>query len=101
MRFFFGFLSGVLGALAGWFPLALLVINLTPDRDLGTVVMAFFVIGPVGGVIGFGIGLWLFKTLGLVRDPAGTDISRPYAIATLSVAGAMALGTWYEYFGAP
>ncbi len=101
MRFVFGFLSGVLGALLGWFPLALLVINLTPDRDLDTVVMAFFVIGPIGGVIGFGIGLWLFKKLGLVRDAVGTHVSRPYAIAILAIAAAMALWSWYEYFRSP
>jgi hypothetical protein len=103
MRFLFGFLSGALGAIAVWFPLGLLVINLTPDRDLDTVVMAFFVIGPVGGVIGLCIGLWLFTKLGLVRAPADavpakTHVSRPFAIAIVAIAGAMAWWSWYEYF---
>ncbi len=106
MRLLFGFLSGALGAIAGWFPLGLLVINLTPDRDLDTVVMAFFVIGPVGGVIGLCIGLWLFTKLGLVRAPAadgrpGPHVSRPFAIAILAIAGGMACWSWYEFFGSP
>jgi len=118
MRFLFGFLSGALGAIAGWFPLGLLVIDLTPDRDLDTVVMAFFVIGPVGGVIGLCIGLWLFTRLGLVRAPAApagaapaaaapagaaakTHVSRTFAIAVLAIAGSMASWSWYEYFRSP
>jgi hypothetical protein len=106
MRYLFGFLSGALGAIAGWFPLGLLVINLMPDRDLDTVVMAFFVIGPVGGVIGLCIGLWLFTKLGLVRAPAadgrpGPHVSRPFAIVILAIAVGMACWSGYEFFGSP
>jgi hypothetical protein len=101
MRLVFGLLSGILGAVLGWFPIALLVINLTPDRDLGTVVMAFFVIGPIGGVIGFCVGLWLFKKRGLIHVPAGMQVSRPYAIAILAIAAGMALWSWVEYVRSP
>jgi hypothetical protein len=51
MRFIIGFLSGVLGMLAGWAGLAALVISLAgPDRDGGLAMGAFFNIGPIGGI---------------------------------------------------
>jgi len=54
MRFILGFLSGVIGLLAGWFGLAALVIGLSgPDRDGGVAMGAFFNIGPIGGLVGF------------------------------------------------
>ena len=67
MRIALGFLSGVVGMLAGWFGLAFLVIALAgPDRDGGVAMGAFFNIGPLGALIGFGIGVWLFVKFGLV-----------------------------------
>ena len=54
MRVFLGFLSGLVGALAGWIGLALLVASLAgPDRDGGIAMGAFFNIGPIGGLVGF------------------------------------------------
>jgi hypothetical protein len=109
MRFVLGLLSGVLGMLAGWLSLGILVINLNAaGRDLGTVMMAFFEIGPVGGLIGFIIGVLLFTRLGLVRAPAtprpgavgaraGTHISRSLAIAILALAGGAAWWGWHEF----
>jgi hypothetical protein len=65
MRFIMGFLSGVLGLLAGWIGLAALVIALAgPGRDGGIAMQAFFVIGPIGGVVGFVAGVLLFVKLG-------------------------------------
>src|SRR3977135_3748427 len=71
MRVGLGFLSGVVGMLAGWFGLAFLVIALAgPDRDGGVAMGAFFNIGPFGGLIGFGVGVWLFAKFGLVAQGA-------------------------------
>jgi hypothetical protein len=68
MRFIVGFLSGILGALAGWFGLAMLVVSLAgPDRDGGIAMGAFFNIGPFGGFIGFVAGVLLFMKFGLVK----------------------------------
>lgn len=73
MRVVLGFLSGVLGMLAGWFGLAFLVVALAgPDRDGGIAMGAFFNIGPIGAVIGFGIGVWLFVKFGLVAERAAS-----------------------------
>jgi hypothetical protein len=68
MQFIIGFLSGVLGMLAGWAGLAALVIALAgPDRDGGIAMGAFFNIGPIGGFVGFIAGVLLFIKIGLVR----------------------------------
>lgn len=68
MRFVVGFVSGVLGMLAGWFGLAMLVIALAgPDRDGGIAMGAFFNIGPIGAVVGFVAGVLLFIKIGMVR----------------------------------
>ena len=51
-------LSGVVGMLAGWFGLAFPVIALArPDRDAGVAMGSFFNIGPLGALIGFGVGV--------------------------------------------
>ena len=69
MRFIIGFLSGILGALAGWFGLAMLVISLAgPDRDGGIAMGAFFQIGPIGGIVGFIAGVVLFAKFGMVSQ---------------------------------
>jgi hypothetical protein len=71
MRIVLGFLSGVVGMFAGWFGLAFLVIALAgPDRDGGVAMGAFFNIGPLGALIGFGVGVWLFVKFGLVAQGA-------------------------------
>src|ERR1700733_12951816 len=71
MRIVLGFLSGVVGMLAGWFSLAFLVIALAgPDRDGGVAMGAFFNIGPLGALIGFGVGVGLFVKFGLVARGA-------------------------------
>jgi hypothetical protein len=117
MRFVLGFLSGLLGMLAGWFALAILVASLAgPDRDGGIAMGAFFEIGPVGGVVGFVIGVWLFIKKGIVREGvsppdaalptaaarlARTRISRPFAIAILALAGGLAWLGWYELIRSP
>src|ERR1700722_3913367 len=100
MRFILGLLSGLLGMLTGWFALAILVISLAgPDRDGGIAMGAFFEIGPIGGLVGFVIGVWLFIKKGIVRERASpadaalpiaaarlarTRISRPFAVAILA-----------------
>jgi hypothetical protein len=78
MRFILGFLSGVLGMLAGWFALAFLVVTLGgPDRDGGLAMGAFFNIGPIGGLAGFVAGVWLFIKFGLVsRGPSSPAAER-------------------------
>ena len=123
MRFIIGFLSGVLGMLAGWAGLAFLVVSLAgPDRDGGIAMGAFFQIGPIGGVIGFIVGVWLFIKLGMVRAPAvaaaanadadakqpdvisppvRTHISRPFAIAVVATVGVLAWIGWYELIRSP
>src|SRR5262245_46596837 len=69
MRIILALLSAALGALAGWFALAMLVIALAgPDRDGGIAMGAFFNIGPVGAVAGLIAGVWLFIRIGLVRN---------------------------------
>src|ERR1700756_1827169 len=69
MRIVLGFLSGLVGMFAGWFGLAFLVIALAgPDRDGGVAMGAFFNIGPLGALIGFGVGVWLFVKFGLVAQ---------------------------------
>jgi hypothetical protein len=117
MRFILGFLSGVLGMLAGWAGLAFLVISLAgPDRDGGIAMGAFFQIGPIGGVVGFIAGVWLFIWKGIVREkpsstgslqpagedrPARTRISRPFAVVILVLAGSLAWWGWYEFIRSP
>src|SRR3979409_1982402 len=121
MRIVLGFLSGVVGMLAGWSGLAFLVISLAgPDRDGGLAMGAFFNIGPLGGLVGFGIGVWLFVRFGLVArgapfpcapsaEPASAPpsgarvaavtprISRPFAVVVLAIVGGLAWWAWYEF----
>ncbi len=117
MRIILGILSGVLGMLAGWLGLAVLVMNLSgADRDGGIAMGAFFQIGPIGGLMGFVAGLMLFMKFGLFRHaasssdtvPAGasraptrTRISRPFASFVLVVSGGLAWWGWYEFIRSP
>src|SRR3954465_9303637 len=125
MRIVLGFLSGVVGLLAGWSGLAFLVISLAgSDRDGGLAMGAFFNIGPLGGVIGFGIGVWLFVRFGLVARraslpvepdsapasasrpgavaaPAPPRISRSFAVVVLAIVGGLAWWAWYEFIRSP
>jgi hypothetical protein len=125
MRIVLGFLSGILGMLAGWFGLAFLVVALAgPDRDGGIAMGAFFNIGPVGALIGFGVGVWLFIRFGLVAPsvpaatasssepasasspavtvaPAKARISRSFAVVVLAIAGGLAYWAWYEFLRSP
>ncbi len=125
MRIVLGFLSAVLGMLAGWFGLAFLVVALAgPDRDGGTAMGAFFNIGPFGALIGFVAGVWLFARYGLVAQgaaaasapssapasaslpaiavaPAKARISRPFAGVILAIVGALAWWAWYELIRSP
>ena len=126
MRIVLGFLSGVIGMLAGWFGLAFLVVALAgPDRDGGIAMGAFFNIGPLGAVIGFGVGVWLFVKFGLVAQnapfatapssgPASASspavtvapatariISRPFALVVLAIVCGLAWWTWYEFIRSP
>src|SRR3954468_18860676 len=76
MRLILGLFSALLGALAGWSALAALVIALAgPDRDGGIAMGAFFNIGPLGALIGFAVGIWLFVKFGLVAQRAPSVIS--------------------------
>src|SRR5215510_3715150 len=105
MRFVLGFLSALLGALAGWSGLAALVVMLAgPDRDGGIAMGAFFDIGPIGGVAGLIAGIWLFMRFGMVRDAAlpsaaenadnvprrAARLSLPFAIPVLLIAAGLA-----------
>lgn len=111
MRVFLGFLSGLVGALAGWIGLALLVASLAgPDRDGGIAMGAFFNIGPIGGLVGFAAGVWLFIRAGVVSASVAspdaataprTRISRSYAIVLLVVVGGIGWWTWYELIRSP
>jgi hypothetical protein len=117
MRFIIGFLSGVLGLLAGWFALAALVISLGgPDRDGGVVMGAFFNIGPLGGLVGFVAGVLLFIKIGTIAQgpsssdaerpgaapaPRRTRVSRPFAVVVLLIVGGLAWWGWYELIRSP
>ncbi len=127
MRLILGFLSGVVGMLAGWAGLAILVVALAgPDRDGGIAMGAFFTIGPIGAVIGFAAGIFLFVKFGLVarpmapegQQPAGAEpasapppgvavtpgarrISRSFAAVLLAIVGTLAWWGWYEFIRSP
>lgn len=116
MRFILGFLSALLGALAGWSALAALVIMLAgPDRDGGIAMGAFFDIGPIGGVVGLIAGIWLFVRFGLVRNAAppaaaetsdaaphrATRPSYPFAATVLLAVAILGYWGWYEFIRSP
>lgn len=115
MRFIIGFLSGVLGTLAGWFGLAMLVISLSGhDQDGGIAMGAFFNIGPIGGVAGFIAGVLLYVKFGIKREPpaaeagapgapppARTRVSRPFAIVVVAIVAGLAWWGWYELIRSP
>jgi hypothetical protein len=129
MRFILGFLSGVIGLLAGWCGLAALVIGLAgPDRDGGLAMGAFFNIGPIGGLVGLVAGVLLFVKKGMVSQkglvsrkglvsqglsspdaarsdavpaPPPTRVSPPFAVAVLVLAGGLAWWAWYELIRSP
>jgi hypothetical protein len=72
-------------------------------------------IGPIGGLVGFIAGVWLFIKIGVVHDSAPspdaeqsgastrpqTRISRPFAGAVLVLAGGLAWWAWYELIRSP
>lgn len=115
MRFIVGFVSGVLGMLAGWFGLAMLVISLAgPDRDGGVAMGAFFNIGPIGGLIGFVAGVLLFIKIGMIAQarpladaegvdaaPARTRVSPLFAVPVLAIAAGLGWWAWYELIRSP
>ena len=129
MRFIIGFLSGVLGLLAGWAGLAALVVALAgPDRDGGIAMGAVFNIGPIGGLIGFVAGVLLFVKIGMVAQrtspaqapsspdversdaasalapvpaPARTRVSPIFAVAVLAITAGLAWWGWYELIRSP
>jgi hypothetical protein len=113
VRVTLGFLSGVVGMLAGWVGLAFLVIALAgPGRDGGVAMGAFFGIGPIGAVIGFAVGIFLFVKFGLVARPVAPAsgvavapvagrISRPFAAVLLVIVGTLAWWGWYEFIRSP
>jgi hypothetical protein len=103
MRYVLGFLSGVLGGLAGWAGLAFLTVALSGPPgpgDEGAMAMgAFFDIGPIGGLIGFVAGAWLFFRFGVARQ--SKRISRPVAAAVVAVCGLLAFWGWWEFIRSP
>jgi hypothetical protein len=117
MRFIIGFLSGVLGLLAGWAGLAFLVIGLAgPDRDGGIAMGAFFQIGPLGGLLGFIAGVVLFIKFGMKSkavpspdaEPASAPTDSPkshaspaFAVVVLLITGGLAWWAWYELIRSP
>lgn len=120
-----GFLSGVVGMLAGGAGLAFLFVALAgPDRDGAIAMGAFATVAPVGAVIGFGVGVFLFVRFGLVARPAAPavalpsgpagappvgaavtpkarPISRPFAAVLLVIVGGLAWWGWYEFIRSP
>lgn len=95
MRVIFGFLSGLLGMLAGWFGLAFLIVGLSGrDPDGGTAMGAFFNIGPIGGIAGFILGVWLFTKIGVVRASVPSPDAAPSDAETANAAssGVVAAG---------
>lgn len=60
-----GFLCGLLGLVVGWVGIATLVIAIAGmGNDGGKGMSAIFLIGPVGGLVGFVIGVvvyWMFR----------------------------------------
>lgn len=127
LRIIIGLFAGILGMLAGWAGLAFLVISLAGhDQDGGIAMGAFFQIGPIGGVIGFIVGVWLFVKFGIVRKatspsdskqleasqpdakqadaaapPVRTRISRPFAIVVVLILAGLAYEGWYELIRSP
>jgi hypothetical protein len=115
MRFVIGFLSGVLGLLAGWAGLAMLVIALAgADREGGTAMGAFFNIGPIGGLIGFVAGVWLFIKFGVARAPSSSEaeasgaappprtrVSPVFAAVVVLLAAGLSWWGWYELIRSP
>jgi hypothetical protein len=129
LRFILGFLSGVLGLLAGWSGLAALVIGLAgPDRDGGVAMGAFFNIGPIGGIAGFVAGVLLFIKFGIVSQAtaasdaeqsgtarpdttpdaaapapaaARTRVSPVFAVAVVAITSGLAWWGWYELIRSP
>jgi hypothetical protein len=121
MRFIIGAVSGVLGMLAGWAGLAMLVISVAgPDREGGVAMGAFFSIGPIGGLIGFVAGVLLFIKFGMVpqtrpltdaavadvtlesaSQPVRTRVSLFFAIPVLAVAAGLGWWAWYELIRSP
>jgi MFS family permease len=114
MRFILGFLSALLGALAGWSGLAALVVLLAgPDQDGGIAMGAFFNIGPFGGVVGLIAGIWLFVRFGLVRAPRppaetsdsapqpASRLSFPFAITVVLIVAILGWWGWYELIRSP
>ena len=117
MRFVIGFLSGVLGMLAGWAGLAALVVNLAgPDRDGGIAMGAVFQIGPIGGIVGFILGVLLFAKFGMVSHgkspvkteqteatpaPTGKRVSPLFAVPVLLLIAGLAYWGWYELIRSP
>ena len=116
MRFILGFLSALLGALAGWSALPALVVALAgPDRDGGIAMGAFFDIGPIGGVAGLIAGIWLFVRFGLVRNATprpsqetadaaphrAARLSAPFAATVLLIVAVLGWWGWYELIRSP
>ncbi|WP_369725029.1 hypothetical protein AB8Z38_11150 [Bradyrhizobium sp. LLZ17] len=116
MRIILGFVSAVLGLLAGWSALAALVVMLAgPDRDGGIAMGAVFSIGPIGGVLGLIAGIWLFTRIGIVRDDAAPPVTEtsetaarpksrlsfPFAVTLLLITSGLAWWGWYEFIRSP
>jgi hypothetical protein len=117
VRFIIGFLCGVLGLLAGWFGLAMLLVGLS-GRDVGGGIAmgAFFNIGPIGGVAGFVAGVLLYLKFGETRDAASSPdagqsvpatvpgrkrVSRPFAIVVVAIVAGLGWWAWYELIRSP
>jgi hypothetical protein len=108
-----GLISGLIGALAGWFGLALLVVTIAgPGNDGGVAMGAFFQIGPFGGLVGFALGVAAFWRFGFSRRPAAPPgeeaagaaprrISRPFAALVAAIALGLAWAGWWEFIRSP
>jgi hypothetical protein len=112
MRIVLGFLAGLVGMIGGWVGLEALVLAVAgPDRDGGIAMGAFFQIGPLGGLVGFVAGIWLFIRFGVVRRhgadgeagavPRRTRVSRRFALGMLAIVGALGWWGWYGFIRSP
>ena len=68
MRYVLALLMGIAGLVIGWLAAAIgtLVLGSSfgfSDFEGERAMMAFFAIGPVGGLIGIGIALWLWRRM--------------------------------------
>jgi len=97
MRFVVATLAGIAGGLAGWFAVgsaaAWIFTRTGGDHDGGRSMAGFFVIGPVGGVLGFALAFWLaHRFLGRGAAPVSSSTVLVQVVLALAVTAAVGWG---------